>query len=348
MNYLIFGMGAIGTYIGGSLKLSGEKVFYLEKAEVARRFNQSPLIFEIDGKAHPFQPELVSDSLETILGNYDVDVAVVAVKSFDTPAVASLLKPYRNQVSAILSLQNGVENEAILAEIMGSDRVVAGTLTSAVGKKETGKVVLEKKRGVGIAGDHPLSGKIVASFNRADLNAKLFPNAGEMKWSKLLTNLLANATSAILDMTPAEIFSHPHLFEIEKEQVRESVRVMSKLGYRVVDLPGTPVRLLSFLFHKVPGGIARRIAGKTLAAGRGGKMPSFHVDLYRGYRPLEVDYLNGAVVRFGKRLGVATPINSFLTEVLLSIAAGPLEMNIYRKNPEQLIKDLLKQMRQYR
>ncbi|GAP10554.1 2-dehydropantoate 2-reductase [Bellilinea caldifistulae] len=345
MNYLIFGMGAIGTYIGGSLKLSGERVFYLERAEVARRFNQQPLVVEIDGKEQPFVPDMLSDSLEAILERYTVDVAVVAVKSFDTPAVASLLKPYCNQVSAVLSLQNGVENEEILAEFVGNERVLAGTLTSAVAKKETGRVVLEKKRGVGIAGDRPLSRKIVESFNRAGLNAKLFPNAGEMKWSKLITNLLANASSAILDLTPAEIFSHPKLFKIETEQVREAVRVMSKLNYRVIDLPGTPVRLLSLLFHSIPEEIARRVAGKTLAAGRGGKMPSFHVDLYRGHRPLEVDYLNGAVVRFGERLGVATPVNLFLNEALLSIAERPLETNIYRKNPDRLIAVLSERVR---
>ncbi len=344
MNYLIFGMGAIGTYIGGSLKMSGETVMYFERTEVVRRLNHQPLMVEIEGKEQSFLPDLVSDSLEIILDQYSVDVAVVAVKSFDTPSVAALLKPYCDQISAVLSLQNGVENEEILAEFVGGDRVVAGTLTSAVAKRDTGRVVLERKRGIGVAGGNPLSGKIVESFNRAGLNAKLFQNGWEMKWSKLLTNLLANATSAILDLTPVEIFSDPKLFKIETEQVREAVRVMTKMGYRVIDLPGTPVRILSFLFHHVPQGIARRIAGRTLAAGRGGKMPSFHVDLYRGYRPLEVDYLNGAVVRFGERLGVATPVNSFLNETLLSIAERPLELNGYRKNPEKMIADLSKRV----
>ncbi|MFZ6018046.1 MAG: ketopantoate reductase family protein [Chloroflexota bacterium] len=345
MRFLIFGMGAIGTYIGGSLTLGGESVIYLERSEVAGRFNLQPLILEIEGKEKTFVPEGVSDSLEKVFGHSPIDVALVAVKSFDTLEVARRLQPYRDQISAVVSLQNGVENEEVLAGYVEKDRVIAGTLTSAVGKKETGKVILEKKRGIGIARGHPLSESIVESFNRANLNARLYPHAGEMKWSKLLTNLLANATSAILDLTPAEIFSDPRLFRIETAQVREAVRVMKRLGYRVVDLPGTPVRLLSVLFHNIPEGIARLLAGKTLAAGRGGKMPSFHVDLYRGYRPLEVDYLNGAVVRFGERLGVATPVNSFLNETLLSIAERPIEENVYRKNPERLIAELSKRVR---
>lgn len=345
MRFLIFGMGAIGTYIGGSLTLSGELVIYLERSEVADRFNLQPLTLEIEGKEQTFVPDGVSDSLEKVFGQSSIDVVLVAVKSFDTPEVARSLQPYRNRISAVVSLQNGVENEDVLAEYVGIERVIAGTLTSAVSKKETGKVVLEKKRGIGIAGGHALSENIVESFNRANLNARLYPHAGEMKWSKLLTNLLANATSAILDLTPAEIFSDPRLFRIETAQVREAVRVMKHLGYRVLDLPGTPVRLLSVLFHYIPEGIARHLAGKTLAAGRGGKMPSFHVDLYRGYRPLEVDYLNGAVVRFGERLGVPTPVNSFLNETLLSIAERPIEDNFYRKNPERLVANLSKRVR---
>lgn len=345
MRYLIFGMGAIGTYIGGSLALSGESIVYLERAEVCEKLSHRPLQLEIEGKEYTFTPEAISDSLERLLDEYPIDVAIIAVKSFDTLTVARKIEPYCDRISAVLSLQNGVENEEVLGKFLGKERIIPGTLTSAIAKKETGKVVLEKKRGVGVAGGHNLSEKIVDSFNRAGLNARLYANPADMKWSKLLTNLLANATSAILDLPPAQIFSHPILFKVETEQVREAVRVMKRLGYQVVDLPGTPVRLLSFLFHAVPSGIARHIAGRTLAAGRGGKMPSFHVDLYRGYRPLEVDYLNGAVVRFGERVGVATPVNQFLNQTLLAISESPIESNVYRKNPEKLIEDLSRRVR---
>lgn len=345
MRYLIIGMGAIGTYVGGSLSLSGESVIYLERPEVAHRFVHRPLSVEMNGIEKPFFPELVTDSLDLVFRQYPVDVILVAVKSFDTPAVAELLKPYRNQIPAVLSLQNGVENEDVLREYLGSERVIAGTLTSAVAKKESGKVILEKKRGVGVAGGHPISQKIVNSFNQAGLKAILFSKEGDMKWSKLLTNLLANASSAILDLTPAEIFADPRLFRVEAAQFREAVRVMKNLSFQVVDLPGTPVRMLSFLFHHIPERLARLIAARALAAGRGGKMPSFHVDLYRGNRPLEVNYLNGAVVRFGERVEVATPINRFLNETLKMIASQPLEANLYRKNVKKFIEDLSETVR---
>ena len=58
-----------------------------------------------------------------------------------------------------------------------------------------------------------------------------------MKWSKLLTNLVANASSAILAMTPDEIFSDPQLFKVEARQLKEALVVMGALGVPAVDLP---------------------------------------------------------------------------------------------------------------
>ena len=66
-----------------------------------------------------------------------------------------------------------------------------------------------------------------------------------MKWSKMLTNLPANATSAILDMTAAEVFAHPGLFRLEMRMLRETLAVMRASRIRVVDLPGVPVRALA-------------------------------------------------------------------------------------------------------
>ena len=117
-------------------------------------------------------------------------------------------------------------------------KVIYGTVTSAVGRQSAGSMILEKLRGLGIAAEHPLSEKLVAAMDAALLNARLYPNAADMKWSKMLTNLIANASSAILDMTAAEIFSHPGLFQMEMRMLREALTVMEAQGIKVVDLPG--------------------------------------------------------------------------------------------------------------
>ena len=109
-------------------------------------------------------------------------------------------------------------------------------MTTAVGRRGTGDIVLEKLRGVGIAKGHTLSEKLVSAFDEAYLNAKLFDDAASMKWSKMLTNLIANPTSAILDMTPAEIFANRDLYELEIDLLKECLAVMEVQGIDVVDL----------------------------------------------------------------------------------------------------------------
>ena len=82
-----------------------------------------------------------------------------------------------------------------------------------------------------------------------------------MKWSKMLTNLLANASSAILDMPPAEIFADPRLFRIEILMLREALQVMHAQDISVVDLPATPVRALAFAAAYLPLRSAGRSCG---------------------------------------------------------------------------------------
>jgi 2-dehydropantoate 2-reductase len=142
-----------------------------------------------------------------------------------------------------------------------------------------------------------------------------------MKWSKLLTNLLANATSAILNLTPAQIFADARLFRVEMAQLNEALAVMRALNAAPVDLPGVPVRLLAF-GTRLPAFVARPLMQRAVGSGRGAKMPSFHIDLYSGRGRSEVAYLNGAVWRHGTQLGVPTPVNQMLTETLLALTSG--------------------------
>ena len=94
--------------------------------------------------------------------------------------------------------------------------------------------------------------------------------------------------------------------------------MMEAQGVEVVDLPGTPVRALAFA-TRLPLWVSRPLLGACRGRGRGGKMPSFHIDLHSGRGQSEVEYLHGAVVRSGQNLGVPTPVNKALTETLLAL-----------------------------
>jgi 2-dehydropantoate 2-reductase len=157
-----------------------------------------------------------------------------------------------------------------------------------------------------------------------------------MKWSKMLTNLIANPTSAILDMTAAEVLNHPGIYRLEIRMLRECLAVMRARGLDVVDLPGTPVRLLA-LAARLPAWMSRPLLARVAGSGRGGKMPSFHIDLHAGRGKSEVEFLHGAVVRAGRELHVPTPVNAFLTDTLTALANGKMALQEYSRQPEKLL-----------
>jgi 2-dehydropantoate 2-reductase len=198
-------------------------------------------------------------------------------------------------------------------------------------------VVVDRKRGIGIAQGHPLVPALVEVFNAAGLNARLYNSAQGMKWSKMITNLLANATSAILDMTPLEVFNNPDLCHLEILQIQETLRVMKAMKVPVVDLPGTPVRSLVAGIRLLPEFLSRPLLARALGSARGAKMPSFHIDLYAQRGKSEVDFLNGAVVRFGDRYEVPTPVNRALTWVLSGLTHRELAIQDFAHRPEALL-----------
>lgn len=337
LRILSFGAGAIGTYIGGSLAHAGHTVIFLERAEVAAELRLRGLRLNIGGEEiHLPSPHLAA-SIEEALSQGPFDAAIFALKSFDTLTALESLRAHVAALPPFLCLQNGVENEPALEAVLGIEKVIHGTVTSAIGRRAAGDIILERLRGMGVANVHPIAPILALALSGAGLNARLYPRAADMKWSKMLTNILANATSAILDMPPAEILAHPGLYRLEIAQLCEALAVMRAQGIGVVDLPATPVRLLAFGARCLPLSLSQPLMRRGAGKGRGAKMPSFHIDLHSGRGQSEVDYLNGAVARFGERLGIPTPANRLLTETLLALTTGKLERASFAHQPEKLL-----------
>jgi 2-dehydropantoate 2-reductase len=342
------GAGAIGTYIGGSLALGGHEVVFVERPEVAEGLRSRGLRLDLSRTENHLPDPQVVGSVEKALAIQEFDAAVFALKSFDTPTFLASLTVPKETLPPFLCLSNGVDNEPAIAAALGPEKVIAGTVTTAVGRGDAGEIVLEKLRGVGVAlpehggsaAERQLCERLVTAMNAAALNARLFASAADMKWSKLLTNLIANATSAILDMPPGDIFAHPGLHRLEIGQLRESLRVMAAQSINVVDLPGIPIGLLASAVKYLPLIVSRPLLGRAVGRGRGGKMPSLHIDLHAGRGKSEVDSLNGAVVRAGRHTNIPTPVNRLLTGKLLALTRGEISLETYRGRPEQLIREL--------
>jgi len=347
MKILVFGAGAIGAYVGGSLALAGSQVVFLERADKVEELRERGLRLDLtlDERRKTKEVSLVRPSSFVAVSSLDdalrygpFDLTLFALKSYDTSAALDTLKPFADKLPTALCLSNGLSNEPAMEIALGKDKVISGTVTTAVGRRGAGDITLERLRGIGIAKGHPFAENLFVAFENALLNPRLFDDAASMKWSKLLTNLIANPTSAILDMTAAEVLANKGLYKLEVEMLRECLAVMQAQGIEAVDLPGTSVRALAFA-TRLPLWLSKPFLSRAAGAGRGDKMPSFHIDLHAGKSKSEVDYLHGEVVRAGKKFNVPTPVNKILTETLMALVKNEIPLSEFAKKPEKLLKN---------
>jgi len=339
--FLIYGAGAIGTYIGGSLSLQGHEVVFLERRHDIHALQDRGLRMSIEGTQYQIPSPIFISRLDEIKEKH-FDLIILALKTYHLNEVLPDLKRLKDHLPPILCLQNGVESENILADSIGEDLVIPGTVTTAVDKKQKGDIIVCRLRGMAAADNHPITREILPAFNQAGLNLILYKQPENLKWSKLLINLMGNASSAILNMGPDQIYANPLLFMLELNQLRETLNVMKLMGIQSVNLPGVPVKLLARVVQYLPRQISQLLLSRIIGGGRGGKMPSFHIDLYSGRGKSEVSQLNGAVVRAGKKVDFLTPVNHLFTRVLISLIKGEVPLEKYANKPEVLLAELSK------
>jgi 2-dehydropantoate 2-reductase len=319
VNVYIVGRGAVGSYLGDLLQGIGVDVAYAPR-------NRADV-----------QP-------------YDADVAVVAVKAYDT---ASAVETLRSAVVApekcvFVTPQNGVGNEEQLINAFGADNVVAASLTVPVDRDRDGRARVAKDGAIAFAP----TGKsafnwLVATFASTGLPVRVVENWRALKWSKLALNVIANASCAILNVLPNRLVHYDHIFRLEIRMLREVRAVMHAMGLAPIDLPRYPVRAL-FGITKLPSPVARGVLSARVAGGRGTKPPSLLLDLRRGKPETEVNVLNGAVASAGLEHHVHTPVNAVYARVLDAIAHMPQLWAKYRERPEVLESEVEAEMRRTR
>jgi 2-dehydropantoate 2-reductase len=337
MHVLCFGAGAIGSLVGARLSESGVAVTLLARRDHVAAIRTRGLVMETP------QQRIVCKGVDSITMLDDLtdppDIILLTVKAYQTPDALQALRPLVQGRAVIVSLQNGVGNEELIAASCGPERTIAGTVTINASRPLPG-VVRQHSRGggIGVAAFNPPqdSYDLAGVFRRAGIPSVAYPDFRAMKWSKLLLNVFTNATSAILDCSSFDVVEDNRLFEVERAALREALRVMAALGLKPVALPGYPAPLLSAAVAASPW-LVRPLLRRYMQRGRGTNRPSLWQDLERGRPQSEVEVLNGAVAREGAKLGVATPVNAALTAVLQGLASGRLDRNGFRRRPDALL-----------
>jgi 2-dehydropantoate 2-reductase len=330
---LVLGAGAIGQWLGGLLTCSGAEVLLLARPPHLEALSSRGLQFEGSPVGLPVR---VLSSLEDLTPDERCcDWLVLAVKTFAVEAALAEARQAGLNPNRVLAIQNGFGTEDQVAACFGEDRTFVGTVTCAVASPAPGVVRPESRGGLAMApmtrGEQP--GDLPARLTDQGVPVVLLADAAAMKWSKLLLNMVANASCAILDLSCRQLLADRDLFRVELRALREALQVMERRGLVVVDLPGYPVRLLARAVRWMPEALAFLLLGPKMASGRGDKPPSLLLDLRAGRTVTEVAWMNGAIAKEAARLEMEAPVNRFLALTLMDLARGDLARDTFRHDP---------------
>jgi len=343
---LIIGGGAIGSLVAAQLAQAGETVTLVGRPRSTAAIRRDGLRLSEEGRTTTLRQVQAAASLaEAFTSQPEHRLAILTVKSYDTAAALAELQEATASPPPLLTLQNGLGNEELLAAALGPERVIAGVITTPATVPEPGLVMVErplKRVGLANLAVEPAlpAAQVAGLLGRAGFQVQVYDHWASLKWTKLVMNMLCNASCALLGWSPAQVWADPRLAGLEIAAWREALAVLRRQGSRLVNLGGYPLGTLEPLLRWLPEPLLRPILGRFVIAGRGGKMPSLYLDLAKGKGRSEVAWLNGAVVRTGEAVGLAAPVNRALNEALAAVLSGREPWTHYRDRPESLLERL--------
>lgn len=347
MQVVVIGAGAVGSFLAWTLASAGHDVALLRRPGRAGTDGVDGVegggSAESERSVRLVRPDGTTDAVTITVGppSAPPDLIVLAVKMPDLASALDSAAAWPE--STVLAAENGVGADAQVVSARPNGGILAGSLTTAVGL-EDGVIHRHSTGGIGLATvrsgaqgsfEAVTAESVATAFRAGGLGAAMLADPQSMRWSKLLANLVGNATSAILDMDPADVYADPQLFSIERRQLREALAVMRRSGLVVCRLPGADVRGLA-LAVRLPARLMRPILRRVVAAGRGGKSPSLRLAVRSG-GPTEVDWLQGGVATAAHALGGRAPVNERLATIVRECSADPGRAAWFRGRPDRLL-----------
>lgn len=290
MKILVMGAGAVGAYFGARLQQAGEDVVYCARGENLRALKEHGLeITSIRGDLKLPPVNATDDPRDSA----PYDLILFCVKVYDTEAAAEKLRGCLAPGGAILTLQNGVENEARLAEIFGADAVMGGNARIGVELVAPGKI-LHSTTGTIEFGEldgkiTPRADAIAQAMRRAGILGELSSNIRASRWDKLMWNAAFNTVTALTGRTVGEVLDDPEGYALIRHLMEEVRAVAAAEG---IEIGGQ--RVAQVLAH----------SDKNLRPLK----TSTSQDRERG-KPLEIEALIGVVVRIARRHGIKVPVS---------------------------------------
>jgi 2-dehydropantoate 2-reductase len=303
MKIVIVGPGAMGGLLAAFLSKSKEEIWLLDKnKERASLIQQSGI--SIEGISGNWQAQVkVSAEPKEI---QDADLIIICVKSYDTKAAIMHAKAIIGDKTRVLTLQNGIGNIEIIGEVAGSEKVIGGVTNLGATLLDIGKV---RHAGKGETVIGRPDGKtsvelrtIREILNKVGLETRISRDIKGLLWSKLIINVGINALTAITRLNNGRLIEFEGTRRILRDAVTEAIRVAKRKRIKLI--------------YDDPLAKVEAVCEATAA-----NVSSMLQDVLRKRRT-EIDFINGVIVRQGQELGIPTPVNSLLVNLVKTIEAS--------------------------
>ena len=289
----------MGSLFGGKLSAGAEVTLldpWAEHVDVMRQDGLS--ITGLDGSETTI-PVVAATDPSTVP---EADLVIIFVKVHATGQASRWANDFLAPGGLALTLQNGVGNAEMMAQVLGAERVVAGVTSHGATLLGPGRV---RHAGFGpthIATRPEIAAKLATVtdvFERAGFEVHLSDDLDSLVWGKLIINVGINALTGILRVPNGQLVEIPAAGELMALAVAEAVAVCQAKG---ITLPyDDPLNRVQ--------GVARATASNRA---------SMLQDVLRGV-PTEIGVINEAIVREGKQLGLPTPVNEFIVMTIRAI-----------------------------
>ncbi|MGH3171088.1 MAG: ketopantoate reductase family protein [Trebonia sp.] len=307
MRIAVMGTGGVGGYFGARLAHAGNEVAFVARGRQLEALRAHGLRVESPrGDVHIPDVEVTDKPAE--IG--PVDLVLFGVKLWDTRDAAEVIKPLLGEETAVVSFQNGVVKDDILREVIGARHVIGGVAYIAATIAEPGLIRHSGSFQQLVFGEYDGSQSArVRQFRDAcadsGIDVEISGQIERTIWEKFVFLVGLSGTTSLSRTTIGPIRSHPRSRAFLHDVMEEVVQVARAQGV------------------PLPAGYADERLAFTDQASAGMTSSMYH-DLTRGNR-LEVAWLSGDVVERGARLGVPTPCNRAIYDILSIYSEGRAE-----------------------
>ena len=303
MRIAVMGSGGLGGYFGARLAQGGADVAFIARGRHLAAMRKDGL--RIEGPAPLHLPTVVATDEPVAIGV--VDLVMFCVKLWDTDAAIEQMRPLVGPQTVVVSFQNGVLKDAAMRAAFGAERVMGGVGYVATTIARPGVIAQTgpMQRLLFGESDGRRSARAEAFLQgclAGGINAELSDDIEREIWQKFVFLAALSGATTTMRQRIGPIRSHPQTRTFLLDLMREVVAVGRAMG---VALPAD--------YAEVRLALADQVAPDMTS--------SMHHDLERG-NPLEVRWLAGAVVELGARVGVATPLNRAVADILALHAQG--------------------------